>query len=206
MAWPVVGDKEMMTSVASDAFLEFVDPTDRPWECVIVRAVFSPGDRLSDPALRYYDSRFEGTWYPTDLLWGPGTITDAARWFAENRPEPDECDYLDQVFMIRHDGTNLYLPMRPSVVAALSEVERPGTWYTVRADRPGDAYSHVRRIVTGERCDRTGPCVSCHAENLGSGPYDEALLHARQSVSSAPPLPNDARTPFAHPRCRQMTA
>ncbi|MGV9534309.1 hypothetical protein ACWEU6_16955 [Streptosporangium sandarakinum] len=40
---------------------------------VIVRAV------LHDPMLTYFDARFETTLYPCQLLWGPGTWTDAVK-------------------------------------------------------------------------------------------------------------------------------
>jgi hypothetical protein len=172
MAWPTGGDQTCtaIASDASDAFAEFVDPEDRQWECVILRAVFRPDERFSDPELRHYDSRVEVTHYLADLLWGPGTLTDAAAWFAQHQPEPDECDYLDRIFMIRHHGADLYLPMRPSVAAALLSQNHADTWYAVKADHPNDAYHHVRNLVTGVGCARHGPCWQCHAENLGDGP------------------------------------
>lgn len=204
MAWPTGGD-ETCTAIAADAFTEFVDPDDRPWQCVILRAVFRPEDRFSDPGLRHYDSRVEVTHYPADLIWGPGTVTDAAAWFAQHQPQPDECDYLDRAFMIRHDGADLYLPMRPSVAAALSDRERAGTWYAVKADHPGDAYRHVRNLVTRAGCERRGPCRRCHAENLGAGPHPVALARAGYSADPPPPPPNDVQAPWAHPRSRQVT-
>ena len=203
MAWPTGGD-ETCTAVAADAFAGFVDPDDRPWECAIFRAVFRPEERFSDPELRHYDSRAEVTHYPADLLWGPGTITDAAAWFAENQPEPDECDYLDRPFLIRHHGMDLYLPMRPSVAAALPRQDQAGTWYAVKADHPNDAYHHVRNIVAGTNCERNGPCRQCHAENLGVGPLPVALVQAGYSAASTPKLPNDVRAPRAHPRARRV--
>ncbi|MCO1593811.1 hypothetical protein M8C17_01375 [Micromonospora sp. RHAY321] len=126
MAWPTDGS-ESCTVIAADAFAGFVDPDDRPWECVILRAVFNPDECVSDPELRHYDSRSEVTRYPADLLWVPGTITDAAAWFAEHEPEPDECDYLDRIFIVRHDGKDLYLPVRPSLAAAMADQDRAGT-------------------------------------------------------------------------------
>jgi hypothetical protein len=204
MAWPV-GGQAMQTAVVADAFAEFVDPDDRPWECVILRAVFHPDERLGDPNLRHYDSRAEVTYYPADLLWGPGTITDAAGWFAQHQPAPDECDYLDRIFMVRHDGTDLYLPVRPEAAAVLPDDERAGTWYTVKSDHPTDAYHHIRNLVTGAGCQQQGPCRDCHAETLGVGRHDEALVHAGHRADSTPPLPNDVRAPQAIPRFRQIT-
>ncbi|WP_203717052.1 hypothetical protein [Asanoa siamensis] len=203
MAWTTDGS-ETCTAVAADAFAEFVDPDDRPWECVVLRAVFRPDERVSDPELRHYDSRVEVTHYPADLLWGPGKITDAAAWFAQHEPEPDECDYLDRTFLIRHDGTDLCLPMRPSVAAALADQDRAGTWYAVKADHPNDAYHHVRNLVTRAGCQRNGPCGECHAENLGAGTYSVALVQAGHHAASAATLPNDVTAPHAYPRVQHV--
>jgi len=120
MAWNAAGT-ELNTALAT-ALADAVDPDDQPWQCVTLRAVFHPGEHYIDPELRYFDARFEATRHPADLLWGPGSITDAAAWFAEHQPEPDQCDYLDRTFVVRLDGDQLYLPMRPSVAAALPDV------------------------------------------------------------------------------------
>jgi hypothetical protein len=111
-----------------DAFAEFVDPDDQAWTCVILRAVYPPTAPFREPFLHHYDSRVEVTHYPAELLWGPGTITDAAAWFTENNPGSDECDHLDRAFLIRHIGDDLYRPVRPSIAAALPDEERTGTW------------------------------------------------------------------------------
>ncbi|WP_051810084.1 hypothetical protein [Actinoplanes subtropicus] len=204
MTWPTDG-KEWYAAVAAEAFTDFVDPDDRRWECVILRAVFRPGDHGSDPELSHYDSRAEVTRYPTELLWGPGSVTDAAAWFSQNLPEPDECDYLDRIFLVRRDGANLYLPTRPEVAAALPDQDRTGTWYTVKADHPNDAYHHVRNRVAGTGCQGDGECRECHAESLGSGPLHTALVHAGFHADLVPTLPNDVTLPWSHPRFQQIT-
>ncbi len=107
--------------------------------------------------------------------------------------------------MIRHHGTNLYLPLRPSLAAALSGRDRSGTWYAVKADHPNDAYHHVRNLVAGTGCQRHGPCRQCHAESLGVGLYHDALARAGHNANFAAALPADVRTPWAHPRARQVT-
>jgi hypothetical protein len=107
--------------------------------------------------------------------------------------------------MIRHDGTDLYLPVRPTVAAALPDDERAGMWYTVKADHPIDAYHHIRNLVTGAGCQQQGPCRDCHAESLGVGRHDEALVHAGHRADLTLPLPNDVRAPQAIPRFRQVT-
>lgn len=203
MAWPA-GGEEIVTAVAADAFTEFVDPEDRSWECVILRAVYRPAAPFSDPFLHHYDSRVEVTHYPAELLWGPGTITDAAAWCTENTSEPNECDYLDRIFLIRHHDEDLYLPVRPSIAAALPDEERTGTWYTVKADHPGDAYEHVRKRLTGAGCPHRGPCRNCHAETLSEGDHTVALAAAGLSTSAPCRLPEDVRAPRAVPRTQQI--
>jgi hypothetical protein len=203
MAWSN-GPEQTCTAIAADAFAEFIDPDDHAWECAILRAVFRPNERFYDAELRHYDSRVEMTHYPADLLWGPGKITDAAAWFAQHRPEPDECDYLDRTFMIRHDGPDLYLPIRPSIAAVLPDEDRGGTWYAVKADHPNDAYHHVRNVVTGMGCQRLGPCRDCHAEGLGSGSNIVSLVLAGHGPASAKGLPSDVRAPWAYPRARRI--
>jgi hypothetical protein len=137
MAWNTAGTKRHTALAAlAKEMADTVDPDDQPWQCVILRAVFHPGEHYIDPELRHFDARFEVTRYPTDLLWGPGLLTDAAAWFAEHQPEPDQCDYLDRAFVVRVDGDQLYLPMRPLVAAALPNGERTGTWYAIKADHP----------------------------------------------------------------------
>ncbi len=92
LAWNDIGT-EFQIAVA-DGLADAADPEDQPWRCAVVRAVFRPEQHISDPGLREFDSRFEVTHYPADLLWGPGSITDATAWFLENRPESDECNSL----------------------------------------------------------------------------------------------------------------
>ncbi|MFD8560626.1 hypothetical protein ACFV1N_25415 [Streptosporangium canum] len=181
------------------------DPVDPSWRAVIVRAVFRAEEGIADPGLRVFDSRHEVTQYPAELLWGPGSLTDAAAWAAEHHPEPDECDYLDRIFLLRHDSAGLYLPMRPSVAAALPPADRPGHWYAVTADHPNDAYHHVRTLITATGCSRRGPCRQCHVETLRVGRYQQVMAAISNPVPPAPSLPPDAATPWAHPRVRVIT-
>ncbi len=187
MAWNAAGT-QMNTALASE-LPRAVDPDDQPWQCLILRAVFRPDQRLADPGLHEYDSRFEATHYPTQLLWGPGSITEAATWYAQHQPEADECDHLDQVFVVRHADGDLYLPMRPSVATAAPDSDRSGRWYVVKADHPQDAYHHVRNLVTGQAgCARRGPCRSCFAETVRVGTYRQTLpAYADLAATSPPP-------------------
>ena len=203
LAWDDAGT-ELPMALAS-GLADAVDPEDQPWQCAVVRAAFRPEQHISDPGLREFDSRYEVTHYPADLLWGPGSITDAAAWYVEHQPEPDECDYLDRTFVVRVDGTDLYLPMRPSVAAALPAPDRSGTWYAIRADHPNDAFHHVRNLLAHIGCARRGPCRNCHAETLHVGGYQQVIAATVDPTAPAPPLPADAATPWAHPRRRATT-
>jgi hypothetical protein len=200
MAWPTDGSERI--TVTADALTDAIDPDDRPWQCIIVRVVFRPDERFADPDLRYFDARTEATTYPADLLWGPGTITDAAAWYSQNKPQPDEIDHLDRTFLIRHHNDHLYLPVRPQTAAALPRQERAGTWYAIKADHPNDAYNHVRNIVTAAACRPYGPCQNCHAETLKVGPHRTVTAGTRTNTA----LPADVATPWAHPRAQQLPA
>ncbi|MEV6825667.1 hypothetical protein [Amycolatopsis sp. NPDC051102] len=200
LAWDAAGTQQQ--TALADELSAAVDPGDQLWQCVIVRAVFRPDQHITDPGLSEFDSRCEVTQYPADLLWGPGSITDAAAWYAEHRPEPDECDYLDRTFLIRHDGADLYLPVRPSVAASLPDADQCGKWYAIKADHPTDAYHHVRNLIAGVGCARRGRCSQCPVETIRVGSYQEVI-----SLTAAPatPLPPDVTTPWAHPRSRAIT-
>ncbi|GAB3987300.1 hypothetical protein GCM10029978_105530 [Actinoallomurus acanthiterrae] len=202
MAWNTAGT-QLCTALARDLG-SAVDPDDQPWQCIIVRAVFRGHEKIVDPGLEHFDSRFEVTHYPADLLWGPGTITDAAAWYAKHHPQPDECEYLDRIFVIRLDENEIYLPMRPSVAVALPEGERAGTWYAIKADDPTDAFGHVRNLATGIGCADSGQCGRCHAETLGIGAYSEVVASYAQPAGPASAVPPDARTPLTYPRSRNI--
>lgn len=64
-------------------------------ECVVVLA--DP----DDPDLFDYDSRFERTSSPCDLLWGPGDPAGALEWLAVHNPEPDKTETADRLFLLQ---------------------------------------------------------------------------------------------------------
>jgi len=128
---------------------------------LIVRGVWH-GDWLWE-----FDARYELTTYPTDLLWGPGTRTDALAWLEATAPVGDEVDYLDRVFAVRrHDGM-VDPPCCPDVLLGLPPERRAGTWHVVRADFPGDCFAHVRHIEAGESCGTWG----CAAQEIAQGSW-----------------------------------
>ena len=136
-------------------------PQSDGWTCVLVRAV------LHDDGLSRLDARYETTTYPCDLLWGPGSWEDASAWLKQAQPAEDDVDVLDRLFLMqRHEG-HVYLPRSPDVAAGLTEEERQGTWYLIRADNPSDAIRHTARSSQASARQRTGPPQSHRAAVLG---------------------------------------
>ncbi|MEU2357691.1 hypothetical protein ABZ599_32750 [Streptomyces misionensis] len=89
---------------------------------LLVRAVFCPGG-VTDPNLLDYDARRASTSFPAQYLWGPGPREQAVAWLSEHQPDPDLCDYLDQIVLVRlHDG-HVDLPVYPGVAAGLPAAE-----------------------------------------------------------------------------------
>lgn len=200
LAWDSAGTR--VTATLATEPPDAVSPADQPWQCVILRTIFNPDQHIADPGLTEYDSRHEITNYPSELLWGPGTISDATSWFEQHQPGFDECDYLDRVFAIRYDGSGLYLPMTIEVAASQPTADQPGTWYVVKADHPHDAYGHVRTLLVDTGCVDHGECKNCNAETVGVGRYEDVVA---STAIGTTPLPPDVATPWAHPRSRTLT-
>jgi hypothetical protein len=153
--------------------------------------------RCHDPHLPQFDSRYETTAFPVDLLWGPGTRTQAMQWLQKNQPQPDEIDHLDRLFALRAADGHLSMPMRPEIAAALTPQDQEGVWYLVRADYPTDAFTHVRNLHDGAPgCATDGPCHTCHAETAAIGTFTDTVA----KLELAPASPADLRGPFAGPR------
>lgn len=156
--------------------------------------MYRPEDRFADPGLDFLGARFETTHYPADPLWGAGSLAEATAWWETHRPTGDECDYLDRTFVVRRDGDQLYLPMRPAVVTTLGAAEQPGIWYVVRADFPEDVAHYVRTLVTGTGCTTSEGCEQCPAQTLAVGSYDEGRVYLTAVPVSGDSLP-DFRPP-----------
>lgn len=134
---------------------------------LLVRAV-PDDDKLLD-----FNSVYERTTYPADLLWGPGDGEVAYAWWKEHQPVCAPADPLDRLFMIQVIDDKVYLPRRVEVAFGLPPDKRPGVWYAVRADEPGAAFLHVRNVTAGacEFMDSTR--CSCAAEGVTSGSWWE---------------------------------
>lgn len=151
------------------------------WDDPAVNATFD---------LSRYDSRYETGPYPTDYLWGPGSRADALAWLREHPPAADTASMLDRSFVVRvHDGL-LWLPMRPTIVAALPPGSREGHWYLVCADTPNHAFAHVRTLFSGaDTCKPWKTCPACHAETLAHGKRATVLAAAGIAATDHTELP-----------------
>ena len=119
---------------------------DGEWTFLVIRGV------PDEEELWDFDTLFERTAFPCDLLCGPVTKDDALAWLAENDPVGDTVQYLDRLFALRiHEG-RVSLPVRPDVVFELPSAWRAGEWRVVLADFPNDAFAHVRHIKDGVVC------------------------------------------------------
>lgn len=173
------------------------------WTTLLVRAV------LHDDGLSRLDSCYETTTYPCDLLWGPGSWGDASSWLEQEHPAEDDVDVLDRLFLFQLDEGHLHLPRCPDVAAGLTEAERQGTWYVLRADFPGDAIAHARGIIAGRCSSNDGPCGECPAETVGAGTWQEVIeLVLTTGTRLMPRRPPDIRVPsiMAWPRYFNVTS
>lgn len=178
-------------AMASEQFQADLPGRSQPdeWTWVLVRAV------AHDEGLMRFDSLFEVTTYPAEMLWGPGAAAAGMTWLEERQPQADEVQILDRPFLIQYQQSRLYLPRRPEIAAGLEDDDRQGVWYFVRADDPTDAFGHVRRVVAGgSSCSKQGPCQHCAVHTVGTGNWEAvAALLEKEGVSLAPrPVP-DAR-------------
>jgi hypothetical protein len=97
-----------------------------------------------DESVMGFDSRYERTSYPSELLWGPGDKASALAWLAEQETQTDECDNIDLRFAVQVTEDKIYLPRRLEVALGLSADRQHGTWHLVIADHPLDAFNQVR--------------------------------------------------------------
>ncbi len=187
IAWPREGAG--FAVAPAEELREPLDPDDT-WEYAIVRAVHEPMSRDWQEELDRFDSLYEVTAYPADLLWGPGRRADAVTWLDSADPQPDAVDFVDRDFVIRHHAARLYMPMRPETAAALNGTDQEGMWYLVRADHPNDTFNHVRNQILGTACqdpDPTGACRTCHAQGIRSGSFADIIGGQSTMATAAKP-------------------
>lgn len=174
------------------------NPDEETFTYVLARAVHCPGG-LSDPYLVNFDARHATTAFPTQWLWGPGSCEDAVAWLREHQPEPDVCDYLDQVVLLRTGNGQPDLPAYPAIAAGLPAHQQQGSWQTLRVDRGLDAFAHARALADPDAGHAArGECRACPVDTLVSGTLADALEAARRAgADTVPATVPDVRTPFA---------
>lgn len=118
---------------------------DGGWSAIVVLGV-EADDHLCD-----FDTRYEMTTYPAELLWGPGSAEGATRWYATALPSDDCVAYRGRTFVLQVDGKKMFLPRSPKAAARVAPQLRGGQWYAVRADFPTDALEYARCRVGGGR-------------------------------------------------------
>lgn len=140
------------------------------WTYILVRGVADDWDLL------HFDARYETARFPSEWLWGPGSARDALAWLRQNPPAGDEVDVLDRPFLIRYHDDLLYLPQNPGIAAGITDDEKPGIWYLVRADSPLDAFNHLRQALAGGfGCTTKERCPQCPAEVISAGSWQETM-------------------------------
>lgn len=187
IGWPKEG--ESIVTLYADQLYPKPDKAD--WEYIILRA------HREDGGLPDFDSCFELTNAPAELLWGPGQIAAAIDWLQQSNPQPDYVDYLDRPFAIKIEGSRCGLPRRVAVAAGLTGAQRTGLWHLVRADASMDAFSHTRSLLSEATECSASPngCPNCAATTLHVGSLEEVVGFHRDAVGSVTPeTPRQLRT------------
>lgn len=184
----ITGYAEQLAGVADEETFTYV----------LARAVHCPGG-LNDPRLVEFDARHATTAFPAQWLWGPGPREDAIAWLSEHQPEPDVCDYLDQVVLVRTYDGHTDLPVYPAIAASLSAHQQQGTWHALRVDRGLDGFAHIRALIDPQAGHSAqDECRTCPVETLASGTIADVLDAARRAGADTAPLSvPDVRTPSA---------
>lgn len=166
IGWPNRPSSFTFTDMYPEALLNRGFDEDEDWSYLVVLAV--PGiDSLED-----FDTLYDVTPLPVDLVWGPGPKDDARTWVAAHRAMSDTIAHIDRVFAVRQTAEGrTYLPQRPDVALGLATGHRGGTWHLVRADFPLAAFNHVRHGGGVAVCGVGDPLAGCAVEDLFEGPW-----------------------------------
>jgi hypothetical protein len=126
-----------------------------------------------DENLIDFNSHYERTTYPADLVWGPGDGESAHVWWTENQPTTEPIDHLDRLFLVQIVDGTVYLPRRVDIAFGLPPGKRSGVWHAIRADNPNHAFLHGRNIRDGACKPGAGARCGCAAEGVASGSWRE---------------------------------
>ncbi|MGV9309533.1 hypothetical protein ACWDLG_39720 [Nonomuraea sp. NPDC003727] len=183
-------NEQQFALTPAEAFLHQEEYDARGWRHAVIRCV------EGDPDLCLFDSRYESTRFPTQVLHGPADKAHTLAWLRKHAPAGDTCEILDRTFFVRVTGTTMYRPVGEETARRLPESQRHGHWYAITADTPGDALNHVRHVVsTSERTRSDTPCSQCPATTLGHGTHAN-IVGATTSTRSSTVV---VRTPWAQP-------
>lgn len=126
-----------------------------------------------------YDAQYERTYFPVDLLWGPGDKAECSAWLNAEDPAGDTVEVLDRVFACRIYGGRVSLPRRPDVVVSLPDDRRAGEWHVVQADFPNDAFGHARHLGQGNACE-----AHCSISELVAGTWDTVVAELKDTYGA----------------------
>lgn len=194
ISWPTKPSNILLAEMSPQALLNRNFEEHSDWVYAAVLAVADGG------SLDEFDTRYDITPLPTDLVWGPGSKSDLRVWLSANEGLSDTITYVDRVFAVRQttDGRT-YLPMRPGIALGLQEGHLDGIWYLVRADFPLAAFNHVRHGGGVAMCGGRDPLAGCAVEDLYEGPWN-GLRHrlSQLGIEAGPDSPPRVRLPRSH--------
>ncbi len=195
IGWPNVPSGFTFTEMYPEALLNRGFEEDEDWTyAVLLLAV--PGD----DSLRNFDTLYDITPLPADLVWGPGPKSDAQAWLAANQGVRDTITYLDRIFALRQTDGRTYLPQRPNVALGLPPEHQSGSWHLVRADFPLAEFNHVRHGGGVAACGSGDTLAGCAVEDLHEGPWMDLQTRLRELNFRAEPISQSrVRVPPWHP-------
>jgi len=124
-----------------------------------------------------FDTRFEATSLPCDLLWGPGSLSEAVSWLKDAQPTGDEIQYLDRPYLVRVRADRVDLPRRPRVAAAMGH--EPGDLCTSSVPIPVGRLRARAQSRTAGHCGPTAArlveCPVCAVTTWATGDLADVL-------------------------------
>jgi hypothetical protein len=182
---------EQFAVTPAEVFLHQEWGNGRDWRHAVIRCV------PEDPDLLFFDSRYESTRFPAQVVHGAENMSRTKAWLRKHALSADTCDILDRTFLVRVTGTDVYRPISEETAKSLPQAERDGRWYSILADTPCDALNHVRHLpATAARVGSGRPCRRCPATTLRHGTYAQIIGTATSAQSSRATV----RAPLALPR------
>lgn len=183
-------EAQKMKSIHRPRYQEY-RPEQAKWRAIVVLGV------AEDEGLFNYDAQYERTYWPTEYLYGESSLSDAFRWVSEHVVEGVPAPHADRVFAVQTGGVEVDRVRLPAVMAGLPQGRRTGRWHLIRADHPGDAWSHAASVARqGHLCAIGEYCEAGGVTPLADGAWAQVVSSARGTgVEVDPTYPPDARVP-----------